>query len=156
MAFFKRPISRSDLFFEMTHFYLETIAYHVYSGRFSTFLLDSDYERIEAGILFDVDLSHCFWNYINRAIQPDPLTEERNYRLVNIGFKPDENSILVPDSTAVGIEPFKFFAPKTPLDTAAFDSLLGEPFVELDDVSKILITLQITTFSCMKNYIMLV
>ena len=118
----------------MTPFYLELMAYHVYSGRFSTFLLDSDYERIEAGILFDVDLSHCFWNYINRAIEPDHITDERNYRLVNLAFKPG-NQTLVPNSTAVGLEPFHFFSPKTPMDAAAFDTLLGEPFVEFDEVS---------------------
>ena len=88
---FQNPTS-----FEFSSFHLETLAYHTYSGRFSTFLLDSgkfllfsavicsltttlcklkkDFDRIDSGILFDEN--SCLWKYIQSAIETNHVTKE--------------------------------------------------------------------------------
>ena len=120
--------------FEFTSFYLESISYHIYSGRFSTFLLDSDYERIEAGILFDSDQKHCFWTYINRAITPDSLTHEINYRLVNAAFDADSRDVILPNINLNSYTIFNMFTPKSIGNTTCYDSLCNEISLDADEV----------------------
>lgn len=41
------------LSFEFNQFFLRFIAYHYVSNRFRTFMMDNEYERVEAGWLMD-------------------------------------------------------------------------------------------------------
>ena len=122
--------------FEFTSFYLEAMAYHVYSGRFSTFLLDCDYERIEAGILFEAEhSSHCFWNYVERATTPDNLGEV-NHKLVNVGFVATSQEVILTSGSEHCFNVFQLFTPKSVHDTAGYDALCNEAFIDIDEVNK--------------------
>lgn len=66
--------------FEFSPFYLKFLGYHHVSRRFRTFLLDSDYERIELGLLYEEkgerrgpQACRSVWEYVERLGRRTPV-----------------------------------------------------------------------------------
>ena len=134
---FSQLVHQNPTLFQFREFYLESMAYHVYSGRFSTFLLDSELERIESGI-FEMDADkgvHCFWNYINKAIEPDDVSKEINIKLVNISFNGKSRETIFPNSDLSYFEIFNLFGVKPVSAGTCYDNLSGETSIEQEEVN---------------------
>uniref|UniRef100_A0A671SM74 Myotubularin-related protein 5-like n=1 Tax=Sinocyclocheilus anshuiensis TaxID=1608454 RepID=A0A671SM74_9TELE len=79
--------------FEFSQYYLKFLAYHYVSNRFRTFLLDSDYERIELGVLYEEkgerknpQVCKSVWDYIDRLNKKTPI-------FYNYMFSPEEEEV---------------------------------------------------------------
>uniref|UniRef100_H2Y621 Myotubularin-related protein 13 n=1 Tax=Ciona savignyi TaxID=51511 RepID=H2Y621_CIOSA len=124
-------VTQFPLSFEFNSTYLELIAYHSVSNRFTTFLLDSDYERLEAGILFgkkaqSTSPSHMqpmksLWDYVDAI-------HERSHLLLNTFFAPEQPSsqILRPVHSLCRLKLWPYYVREALGEGPPFDGLLGE------------------------------
>uniref|UniRef100_A0A7N8X8X6 SET binding factor 1 n=1 Tax=Mastacembelus armatus TaxID=205130 RepID=A0A7N8X8X6_9TELE len=107
--------------FEFSQYYLKFLAYHYVSNRFRTFLLDSDYERIELGVLYEEkgerkspQVCKSVWDYIDRLNKKTPV-------FYNYMFSPEDEEVLRPYTFISNLKVWDFYTEETLSEGPSFD-----------------------------------
>ncbi|KAI1888007.1 hypothetical protein AGOR_G00180610 [Albula goreensis] len=106
--------------FEFSQYYLKFLAYHYVSNRFRTFLLDSDYERIELGVMYEEKGERkspqvkSVWDYIDRLNKKTPI-------FFNYMFAPEDGEVLKPYSYISNLKVWDFYTEETLSEGPSFD-----------------------------------
>ncbi|XP_062932454.1 myotubularin-related protein 5 isoform X2 [Cynocephalus volans] len=112
--------------FEFSQFYLKFLGYHHVSRRFRTFLLDSDYERIELGLLYDEKGEHraqlpcrSVWEYVDRLSKRTPV-------FYNYVYAPEDTEVLRPYSNVSNLKVWDFYTEETLAEGPPYDWELAQ------------------------------
>nr|XP_006633804.1 PREDICTED: myotubularin-related protein 5 [Lepisosteus oculatus] len=107
--------------FEFSQYYLKFLAYHYVSNRFRTFLLDSDYERIELGVMYEEkgerksqQVYKSVWDYIDRLNKKTPI-------FFNYMFAPEDGEVLKPYSYISNLKVWDFYTEETLSEGPSYD-----------------------------------
>uniref|UniRef100_A0AAV2IV60 Uncharacterized protein n=1 Tax=Knipowitschia caucasica TaxID=637954 RepID=A0AAV2IV60_KNICA len=107
--------------FEFSQYYLKFLAYHYVSNRFRTFLLDSDYERIELGVLYEEkgdrrppQLCRSVWDYIERLNKKTPA-------FYNYMFAPEDDEVLRPYTFISNLHVWDYYTEETLSEGPPYD-----------------------------------
>ncbi|XP_072233345.1 myotubularin-related protein 5 isoform X9 [Leuresthes tenuis] len=107
--------------FEFSQYYLKFLAYHYVSNRFRTFLLDSDYERIELGVLYEEkgerkspQVCKSVWDYIDRLNKKTPI-------FYNYMFSPEDEEVLRPYTFISNLKVWDFYMEETLSEGPSYD-----------------------------------
>lgn len=106
--------------------FLETLGYHVFSGRFSTFLLDSEHDRIESLIMFDSSKNLCFWSYVTSML------DQKKCHMLNKLYCPrGEGLFISPEIEFMRV--FSFFQSSPMSSPSPNDNVHGEISLDVDE-----------------------
>ncbi|XP_027971289.1 myotubularin-related protein 5 isoform X4 [Eumetopias jubatus] len=112
--------------FEFSPFYLKFLGYHHASRRFRTFLLDSDYERIELGLLYEekgerrgAQACRSVWEYVDRLSRRTPV-------FYNYMYAPEDTEVLRPYSNVSNLKVWDFYTEETLAEGPPYDWELAQ------------------------------
>ncbi|XP_058529089.1 myotubularin-related protein 5 isoform X2 [Ochotona princeps] len=112
--------------FEFSQFYLKFLGYHHTSRRFRTFLLDSDYERIELGVLYEEKgerrgqpACRSVWEYVERLSKRTPV-------FYNYMYAPEDTEVLRPYSNVSNLKVWDFYTEETLAEGPPYDWELAQ------------------------------
>ncbi|GAB1299725.1 Myotubularin-related protein 5 [Apodemus speciosus] len=112
--------------FEFSQFYLKFLGYHHTSRRFRTFLLDSDYERIELGLLYEEKgerrgqlACKSVWEYVDRLSKRTPM-------FYNYTYAPEDTEVLRPYSNVSNLKVWDFYTEETLAEGPPYDWELAQ------------------------------
>ncbi|XP_067346350.1 myotubularin-related protein 5 isoform X5 [Channa argus] len=107
--------------FEFSQYYLKFLAYHYVSNRFRTFLLDSDCERIDLGVLYEEkgerkspQVCKSVWDYIDRLNKKTPI-------FYNYVFAPEDEEVLRPYTFISNLKVWDFYTEETLSEGPSYD-----------------------------------
>ncbi|XP_078275779.1 myotubularin-related protein 5 isoform X2 [Rhinoraja longicauda] len=107
--------------FEFSQYYLKFLAYHYVSNRFRTFLLDSDHERIELGLMYEEKgerkSQHIYksvWDYIDRLSKKTPV-------FFNYLYAPEDGEVLRPYGNISNLKVWDYYTHETLSEGPPYD-----------------------------------
>ncbi|XP_069764351.1 myotubularin-related protein 5 isoform X2 [Narcine bancroftii] len=107
--------------FEFSLYYLKFLAYHYVSNRFRTFLLDSDHERIELGLMYEEKgekkPQHVYksvWDYIDRLSKKTPI-------FFNYLYAPEDGEVLRPYGNISNLKVWDYYTHETLSEGPPYD-----------------------------------